>query len=202
MQRRVSDPEQREALLRAFADHLRPHLEAVRRRIPEGKTHPVQSALFGAYVALLDDYIATSEKILTGSHPIDQTAVENSKALQLQIKKIAEWIALHGEFRDYEAGDFLVETGYSYTRATEILDRAKKSRAGAPHSAAKRTIDALEMKISAPSLTWSALADKTCDCGASKHTKHCAERVRKNVASLKNLLASYPDHWPPRSKRN
>jgi hypothetical protein len=196
MQSRESQPDRKEVLLRAFAEHLRPHLEDVRKRLPD-KTHPVQRALVGAYVALLDNYIAKGEEILKGPHGIEQKDMETCKAAQHEIEKLKGWIFPQRKFRDSDAGEFLVRTGLSYLRTTEILAGARKSGVGAPHSAAKRTIDAFEMKISDPSLTWSALADKTCDCGALKHRKSCAEKVRKNVANLEKLLARYPDHWPP-----
>lgn len=186
------EPDQREVILRALAEHLRPHLEMVRGQKPD-ESHPVQRALVNAYLSVGEEYVARCEKLLTGSQPVDQD-IDKCIAVQGELGTLHGWIFAQAEFRENEAGNWFVQNEYSYERTTEILNKARASRVGAPHSAAKRTIEALELRILDRSLTWPALADKTCDCGAPKHDTHCAERVRKNVANLKKLLSRYSDH--------
>jgi hypothetical protein len=53
------------------------------------------------------------------------------------------------------------------------------------------TIQALELKLQDPKLSWMQLTMKLCPCEKKNHDFQCREVIRREVGNLKKLLTKY-----------
>ena len=84
---------------------------------------------------------------------------------------------------------FMVENGVPPDLALEL---AKVRRKGAPVKKRRAAVLAWEIKLARPDVTWNALAQKFCDCGAvRRHDFKCQDRLRREVGHLKRALKKH-----------
>ena len=95
--------------------------------------------------------------------------------------------------RDAES---MLKRGYPVSVVRAVLTRSNPRRRGRRVSKRGLTIKVLEAKIAKRHLSWDELAIRYCDCGKD-HKFQCRERIRKNVARLKRLIAKYRIVLPP-----
>jgi hypothetical protein len=148
----------------------------------DARTRPVFAALSIAYVQRI-------QSLLDGG---------GSVQLVTELDELRGWLspkrAFWTEASDGEAGNEIVQRGYSYSGAKKIIDRAKKLRSGRPSDTRRLTaINALESHLTDHSQTWPRLAKQFCNGEhvGDKHKESCELNLKKCVAELRCVLKKY-----------
>jgi len=105
--------------------------------------------------------------------------------------ELASWIAnaspetatsARDDFRQYLSAGLTPEQSFALSQ-----ERPKKKR-GRPVSKRRVAVDALEMRLQNPKLSWTRVAIKVCSCGAPKHDSQCGQRIRIQTIELTGTL--------------
>ena len=183
-------------LYRSFGERL--EQEAVRRKtdLPNSATQPVGDALRKAYLSRLEIHIDTIRR----GDEVSKGELPNLSTLQQELREFGVWI-LSSEAvsrrptfsREFEEsiGDALVSVGCSYSKTRQMLRQSRQiiTGRGAPNKRPE-TLKMLDARV-ANGWSYSRLASEMCDCGARKHTSHCAESIRKRIKGLEEFLNKY-----------
>lgn len=140
--------------------------------------------------------ILESGNFLERQRDLDPSVLPEAKeAAELgdELNEIFSWMfdrSLSDQDLD-QHGKFLLDRGFSFTRAASIVMGVKKRAAG-HRQPSKRTLAtrALERK-QLTGRSWQGLANDLCNCGARRHGKACSDRLRSQVRELEAVIKKF-----------
>ena len=193
-----------------FVPELERRISSIKNNLPDPLKQPISYQLTAAYLSRVNIALAYARHLRTGGR-LAQDQVYSK--LPYELDELESWLktgktTLKKIPKEHEEafGNFLVSIGYSYTETKKMLDtiRRQLTGRGAPnkHPETLKMLDARMYR----SLSYSRLASEMCDCGAKTHTGHCADRIRKRIKELEELLDRYqiisrsPDKPPEKNR--
>jgi hypothetical protein len=192
-------------IMHAIAPELARKVAHLKNHVPDPIKNPVVYALHGAYLSRLEMQLSYIRRGKEGmieehrDHPNLLPEIQEFEAWVLRRKTTAKKQLT--EEQAETLGNWLVSIGRSYSETKNSLRQIGSSIAGrgAPNKRSD-TLKMLDAKI-ANSWSYRQLAEKMCDCGAEKHTEHCAERIRKRLKELGEFLQKYDIVYRPPEKK-
>ena len=166
-------------------------IQQSRRNKPDPKLHPIQHAIFDAYISrmekALEDWIPSEDRREAQTRLWDEI-MDLQGWVAEGPEKWMEWTEDH----DDSAGDMLVrDFGKSYSEAKRLIRKSKELRRGRPGTSRRVAVKGLELKLLRPSLGWVDVRDEVCDCGQPRHGDSCLARLKTAVSALKGMLLRY-----------
>jgi hypothetical protein len=180
------------ASAKSRVDVFAAHLEWCLRDRPKLKDHPVVAALLKLYVCRLKIYVALPFFVRT----FEPRGLE----LQSQLEELGGWTFRKRHLKwtdecDDKIGNAFVNIGYSY-QAAKAISRKIAAASGRGRPALRRpiVIAGMELKRCNPSLTWTEVTGRVCDCGKKQHDGSCKDNLIAGCKKLRRLFRKYGHH--------
>jgi hypothetical protein len=168
--------------------------EYTRRHLPDPTQNPISNAIAKELIARLERHV---KAIHEGGEGVEREFGDRPGELVRETLELETlFVGKHKspsfpESAHKAIGNFFVSSGKSYSETRDILKEIEQffTYLGAP-SKRPEALRFLDAKV-ANRWSYRTLAGKMCDCGASKHTEYCSERIRKRIKELKSFLTKY-----------
>lgn len=169
-----------------FADHLQWCVRSQDR--PELQQHPVVGALLALYVSKFRVYMALPSHAHFVGAPI-------ALKLMADLEELGGWVFKRGhrqwsEQQNDQVTGLFRNMGFNETRAKELRDTIAARSGGRPPSRRRVAIEAMELKLKNPSLSWGKVAREVCDCGRA-HDECCEANLMTRLKELRKLLRKH-----------
>lgn len=193
------------ATLRSTQFDLSRELTFCLRDLPDAAQHPWRYRLAVAYTSRLQKQLESDSRaiaVMQGLEPgwyDELVSIQEKQRVRLQeleeLKTLRLYKARSGA-QDFladktDAARILRDIGYHEHEIPTMLRRAQELARGAPVTRRWQFVEALEMI--AKGLGLNDVLAELCDCGREVHSRKCADRFRKGIENLKQLLAKYDD---------
>jgi hypothetical protein len=194
--------EQLAEMMRIVVPDLETKLEYCRAHPPDPIKNPVTSAIVTEYASRLERTIARYREGAKGlkdeflNEPNATTELQEIESWIMRLKPGAVPRELTLKDRDAMGNWFVSKMGMSYSQARRVVEGLSGLHIskGAP-SKRTETLRLLDARF-ANKWSYPELAKRMCDCGATVHTQHCSERIRKRLKEAECLLLKYHIRMP------
>ena len=145
----------------------------MRKLIDAMALHPLPYWQEESHRAEFDQLYKEIRELLTLLHPGQAASLDRD--LRLNVEQI------------------LISHGVPIDERKKIVDRVAKPRKGAPASKRNMPVQAFDLRLKNPTLSWARLTERICTCGKKKHEHdpRCMQRIRQSVINLRKTLRKY-----------
>lgn len=150
--------------------------------------HPVRTELVVIATRLFERATEAAMNVVANGPEAEQTFRDLAK----QFLEVTTWIygnlpppseeALVGELQQHLA------EGWSSSTALKWADVGRRRQRGRPVTLRPVAVQAAELRLADPSLSWPKVARQVCANTDCPHGRQCYERIRREVIALQALL--------------
>ncbi len=168
---------------------LRELRESINKEIGNAQAeHPTKARLAKG---MMNRILTVFEAGLVDENP-DWLAVLDQCGTEIQ--EISSWLFSQPKFTEADITVFVrswIEAGMNPVQAVKAVEESTKRHRGHPVTRRSTAVQALDLKLANPRLSWAKVADRLCNCGLRERHKHnspCCQVLRQEVRLLNKFL--------------